>query len=53
VKLLRVLEDSAVTRIGSATPVKLDSRLVVATTTTRSNWSRTAPSAPIFTTGLR
>ena len=30
-KLLRVLEDSAVTRIGSATPVKLDSRLVVAT----------------------
>jgi DNA-binding NtrC family response regulator len=31
VKLLRVLEDSAVTRIGSATPVKLDFRLVAAT----------------------
>jgi DNA-binding NtrC family response regulator len=30
VKLLRVLEDSAVTRIGSATPVKLDFRLVAA-----------------------
>jgi DNA-binding NtrC family response regulator len=31
VKLLRVLEDSAVTRIGSATPIKLDFRLVAAT----------------------
>jgi DNA-binding NtrC family response regulator len=31
VKLLRVLEDSAVTRIGAATPVKLDFRLVAAT----------------------
>ncbi|HTJ93904.1 MAG TPA: sigma-54 dependent transcriptional regulator [Pararobbsia sp.] len=31
VKLLRVLEDSAVTRIGSATPVQLDFRLVAAT----------------------
>jgi hypothetical protein len=31
VKLLRVLEDSAVTRIGSATPVKLDFRLVAST----------------------
>ncbi|WP_109478372.1 sigma-54 dependent transcriptional regulator [Paraburkholderia sp. C35] len=31
VKLLRVLEDSAVTRIGSATSVKLDFRLVAAT----------------------
>jgi len=31
VKLLRVLEDSAVTRIGSPTPVKLDFRLVAAT----------------------
>ncbi|MPW19830.1 sigma-54-dependent Fis family transcriptional regulator [Paraburkholderia sp. CNPSo 3157] len=31
VKLLRVLEDSAVTRIGSATPVKLEFRLVAAT----------------------
>jgi len=31
VKLLRVLEDSAVTRVGSATPVKLDFRLVSAT----------------------
>ncbi len=31
VKLLRVLEDAAVTRIGSATPVKLDFRLVAAT----------------------
>jgi DNA-binding NtrC family response regulator len=31
VKLLRVLEDSAVTRIGSASPVKLDFRLVAAT----------------------
>jgi transcriptional regulator with GAF, ATPase, and Fis domain len=31
VKLLRVPEDSAVTRIGSATPVKLDFRLVAAT----------------------
>ena len=31
VKLLRVLEDSAVTRLGSAQPVKLDFRLVAAT----------------------
>jgi DNA-binding NtrC family response regulator len=31
VKLLRVLEDSAVTRIGSAAPVKLDFRLITAT----------------------
>jgi DNA-binding NtrC family response regulator len=31
VKLLRVLEDSAVTRIGSASPVQLDFRLVAAT----------------------
>ncbi|MGN6085513.1 sigma 54-interacting transcriptional regulator [Trinickia sp.] len=31
VKLLRVLEDSAVTRIGSAMPVKVDFRLVAAT----------------------
>ena len=31
VKLLRVLEDSAVTRIGSAAPVKVDFRLVAAT----------------------
>jgi DNA-binding NtrC family response regulator len=31
VKLLRVLEDSAVTRIGSTTPIKLDFRLVAAT----------------------
>ncbi|MDE1184648.1 sigma-54 dependent transcriptional regulator [Paraburkholderia sp.] len=30
VKLLRVLEDSAVTRIGSQTPMKLDFRLVAA-----------------------
>ncbi|WP_153075131.1 sigma 54-interacting transcriptional regulator [Paraburkholderia bonniea] len=31
VKLLRVLEESAVTRLGSATPVKLEFRLVAAT----------------------
>ncbi|HVE07277.1 MAG TPA: sigma-54 dependent transcriptional regulator [Paraburkholderia sp.] len=31
VKLLRVLEDSAVTRVGAASPVKLDFRLVAAT----------------------
>ncbi|PLZ03367.1 sigma-54-dependent Fis family transcriptional regulator [Burkholderia sp. WAC0059] len=31
VKLLRVLEDGAVTRLGSAAPVKLDFRLVAAT----------------------
>ncbi|HEV3104699.1 MAG TPA: sigma-54 dependent transcriptional regulator, partial [Trinickia sp.] len=31
VKLLRVLEDGAVTRVGSATPVKLDFRLITAT----------------------
>ncbi|MGN6317921.1 sigma 54-interacting transcriptional regulator [Trinickia sp.] len=31
VKLLRVLEDGAVTRIGSAAPVKVDFRLVAAT----------------------
>jgi DNA-binding NtrC family response regulator len=31
VKLLRVLEDSAVTRIGSTSPVQLDFRLVAAT----------------------
>ncbi|GAB3626998.1 Fis family transcriptional regulator [Pandoraea terrae] len=31
VKLLRVLEDSAVTRLGSAQPIKLDFRLVAAT----------------------
>ncbi|WP_153100574.1 sigma 54-interacting transcriptional regulator [Paraburkholderia hayleyella] len=31
VKLLRVLEDSAVTRLGATTPVKLDFRLVAAT----------------------
>jgi DNA-binding NtrC family response regulator len=31
VKLLRVLEDGAVTRIGSATPIKVDFRLVAAT----------------------
>jgi DNA-binding NtrC family response regulator len=31
VKLLRALQDSAVTRIGSATPVKLDFRLVATT----------------------
>ena len=31
VKLLRVLEDNAVTRLGSATPIQLDFRLVAAT----------------------
>lgn len=31
VKLLRVLEDNAVTRIGSTTPIRLDFRLVAAT----------------------
>ncbi len=31
VKLLRVLEDGAVTRLGSAVPIKLDFRLVAAT----------------------
>lgn len=31
VKLLRVLEDSAVTRLGSAAPIQLDFRLVAAT----------------------
>jgi DNA-binding NtrC family response regulator len=31
VKLLRVLEDNSVTRLGSATPIRLDFRLVAAT----------------------
>ena len=53
VKLLRVLEQSTVTRLGSATEVPVDFRLVAATNRICECWWRRTSSARICTTGWR